>query len=135
MYMKPIAALAAAVVSIAFTPAVSAEPIKSQILADGSSDDNKEKRVEGQEIVINVDDSVGDAVLATKGGKVYIGNDQTQNVVINSTATSDAISAFTPNGRSGQGNLVEIKAQNSVQITSSSVVFGLNQILKRFKLL
>lgn len=42
MYMKPIAALAAAVVSIAFTPAVSAEPIKSQILADGSSDDNKE---------------------------------------------------------------------------------------------
>lgn len=121
MYMKPIAALAAAVVSIAFTPAVSAEPIKSQILADGSSDDNKEKRVEGQEIVINVDDSVGDAVLATKGGKVYIGNDQTQNVVINSTATSDAISAFTPNGRSGQGNLVEIKAQNSVQITSSSV--------------
>lgn len=121
MYMKPIAALAAAVVSIAFTPAVSAEPIKSQILADGSSDDNKEKRVEGQEIVINVDDSVEDAVLATKGGKVYIGNDQTQNVVINSTATSDAISAFTPNGRSGQGNLVEIKAQNSVQITSSSV--------------
>lgn len=90
MYMKPIAALAAAVVSIAFNPAISAEPINSQILADGSSDDNKEKRVEGQEIVINVDASVGDAVLATNAGKVYIGNDQTQNVVINSTATSDA---------------------------------------------
>lgn len=135
MYMKPIAALAAAVVSIAFTPAVSAEPIKSQILADGSSDDNKEKRVEGQEIVINVDDSVGDAVLATKGGKVYIGNDQTQKSSLIQLRPLMQSVLLPLTVVAVRVILLKLKLKTQYRLHQAALVFGLNQILKRFKLL
>lgn len=77
---------------------------------------------DGTDIVIDVNDqSVYDAVTASHEGCVTIGGSNTNSVVINSNTKDggDAVSALTPSEPS-YNNLVEIIANNSVEINSSN---------------
>ena len=62
-----------------------------------------------------------DVVLAGKAGKIYIGDDQTKTVSITAKegVGYDAVSAFA-SGEKNTGNLVEIKATDSIVIESSA---------------
>lgn len=84
--------------------------------------DNGPVTYDGTNIVINVNDqSVYDAVTASHEGCVTIGGSNTNSVVINSNTKDggDAVSALTPSEPS-YNNLVEIIANNSVEINSSN---------------
>ena len=64
--------------------------------------------------------SGSDVVLAGKAGKIYIGDDQTKTVSITAEEgiSYDAVSAFASNEKN-TGNLIEIKATDSIVIDSS----------------
>ena len=65
--------------------------------------------------------SGSDVVLAGKAGKIYIGDDQTKTVTITAKegVGYDAVSAFA-SGEKNTGNLVAIKATDSIVIESSA---------------
>ena len=65
--------------------------------------------------------SGSDVVLAGKAGKIYIGDDQTKTVSITAEEGIgyDAVSAFASNEKN-TGNLIEIKATDSIVIESSA---------------
>lgn len=84
--------------------------------------DNGHVTYDGTDIVIDVNNpKVYDAVTASDEGHVTIGGSNTNSVVINSNTKEggDAVSALTPS-KPSYNNLVEIIANNSVEINSSN---------------
>ncbi len=77
---------------------------------------------DGTDIVIDVNNpDVYDAVTVSDEGHVTIGGSNTNSVVINSNTKDggDAVSALTPS-KPSYNNLVEIIANNSVEINSTN---------------
>lgn len=123
MQIKPTSVFVAVAAAFAVNIGIgyAAEPIASPIIADGSEQGEAVKTITETDILIDVTEG-SDAVLATKAGKVHIGDENTQTVIIKSGASvGDAVSAFTPDGKDGKDNLVEIKAKESVEIHSQKV--------------
>lgn len=85
--------------------------------------DNGPVTYDGTNIVINVNDqSVYDAVTASHEGRVTIGGSNTNSVIINSSTADggDAVSALTPKQNPSYDNLVEIIANDLVEINSTN---------------
>lgn len=107
-------------VAVAFSTGALAATYATPIIADGSSASITK---DDAEIEINVTSepgagAVADAVLATNGGKIVLGGEQTNNISIYADTAFDAVSAYT---RSPDGTRLDILANQSVVIESKTV--------------
>lgn len=107
-------------VAVAFSTGALAATYATPIIADGSSASITK---DDAEIEINVTSepgagAVADAVLATNGGKIVLGGEQTNNISIYADTAIDAVSAYT---RSPDGTRLDILANQSVVIESKTV--------------
>ncbi len=103
-------------IAVAFSTGALAATYATPIIANGS---NASIVKDDPEIEINVT-SGDDAVLATNGGKVVLGGEQTNNIAIYADTGYDAVSAWTS---SIDGTRLDIQANQSVEIKSEA--FGL----------
>ena len=101
-------------VAVAFSTGALAATYATPIIANGS---NASITKDDAEIEINVT-SGADAVLATNGGKIVLGGEQTNNISIYAETSYDAVSAYT---RSPDGTRLDILANQSVVIESKTV--------------
>jgi len=106
-------------VAVAFSTGALAATYATPIIANGS---NASITKDDAEIEINVT-SGADAVLATNGGKIVLGGEQTNNIsiyaeTIYAETSSDAVSAYTS---SIDGTRLDILANQSVVIESKTV--------------
>lgn len=109
-------------VAVAFSTGALAATYATPIIADGSSASITK---DDAEIEIKVTSepgagAVADAVLATNGGKIVLGGEQTNNIYISISADTafDAVSAYTS---SPDGTRLDILANQSVVIESKTV--------------
>lgn len=107
-------------VAVAFSTGALAATYATPIIADGSSASITK---DDAEIEINVTSepgagAVADAVLATNGGKIVLGGEQTNNISIYADTAFDAVSAYTS---SPDGTRLDILANQSVVIESKTV--------------
>lgn len=101
-------------VAVAFSTGALAATYATPIIANGS---NASITKDDAEIEINVT-SGADAVLATNGGKIVLGGEQTNNISIYAETSYDAVSAYTS---SIDGTRLDILANQSVVIESKTV--------------
>ncbi len=101
-------------VAVAFSTGALAATYATPIIANGS---NASITKDDAEIEINVT-SGADAVLATNGGKIVLGGEQTNNISIYAETSYDAVSAYTS---SPDGTRLDILANQSVVIESKTV--------------
>ena len=101
-------------VAVAFSTGALAATYATPIIANGS---NASITKDDAKIEINVT-SGADAVLATNGGKIVLGGEQTNNISIYAETSYDAVSAYTS---SIDGTRLDILANQSVVIESKTV--------------